>query len=50
MDFRYPEFWDLKYVRIIEQKTDIEKLAIAGALIAAEIDRRLESEGETKRS
>lgn len=36
---RWPETWDKKYKEKFDQKNQIDKLAVAGALIAAEIDR-----------
>lgn len=38
LDF-YPKDWDKKYKRKFEAKKLIERLKVAGALIAAEIDR-----------
>lgn len=35
----YPEDWGMKTLEKLRTKTEIEKLVVAGALIAAEIDR-----------
>lgn len=39
IDFDWPSDWDSKYAKKISGKKYVEQLAIAGALIAAEIDR-----------
>ncbi len=43
----YPAAWDPSHKEKFDEKSDIEKLVVAGALIAAEIDRlvRLVNEG-----
>lgn len=41
----FPENWDLKYFNKFESKTLIDRMKVAGALIAAEIDR-LQREGQ----
>lgn len=35
----YPQYWSAKHKTKLDKKSDLEKLIIAGALIAAEIDR-----------
>ena len=37
----FPQPWNLDFKKKFDQKSDIEKLAVAGALVAAEIDRML---------
>lgn len=37
----FPDTWTKSWKERFDRKSDIEKLTIAGALIAAEIDRRL---------
>jgi broad specificity phosphatase PhoE len=36
----WPEHWDKKICAKMDAKTDFEKMVIAGALIAADVDRR----------
>ncbi len=38
-DNAWPENWDTKYIEKILVKSDMERLAVAGALLAAEYDR-----------
>jgi hypothetical protein len=44
-DFFFPPFWDRSH-RKRDGKTEVQRLTVAGALIAAEIDRLLSKESE----
>lgn len=41
----WPEHWDKAICQKMDDKTEDEKLVIAGAMIAAEIDRRMKLDG-----
>ena len=38
-EYFWPESWSMEWLDTFNQKTEIEQLKIAGALLAAEIDR-----------
>lgn len=44
IQFEWPFYWQEKFRNKILDKTTIERLTVAGALIAAEIDRILKKE------
>ena len=46
----YPDHWDKSFLVKFEAKDDIERLVVAGALIAAEIDRLKKLEDDERQT